>query len=77
MSESTAAKLNQLGITLPKPTPAAGTYSPYIISGNLVFISGQVPVGTSGLEFQGKVGDKFNVDQAKAAARLKIGRAHV
>jgi enamine deaminase RidA (YjgF/YER057c/UK114 family) len=70
MSESTAAKLNKQGITLPKPTPAAGTYSPYIISGNLVFISGQVPVGPSGLEFQGKVGDKFNVDEAKAAARL-------
>ncbi len=70
MSSTTADRLSELGITLPKPTPAAGTYSPFVISGNLVFISGQVPVGPKGLEFQGKVGNAFNVDEAKAAARL-------
>lgn len=70
MSGSIADRLNEIGISLPKPTPAAGTYSPFVISGNLVFISGQVPVGPKGLEFQGKVGDAFNSDEAKAAARL-------
>lgn len=70
MSKNTADRLADMGITLPKPTPAAGTYSPYIISGNLVFISGQVPVGPNGLEFQGKVGDAFTVEDAKSAARL-------
>ena len=70
MSGSIADRLSEIGINLPKPTPAAGTYSPFVISGNLVFISGQVPVGPKGLEFQGKVGDAFNSDEAKAAARL-------
>ena len=70
MSTQIANRLTEIGITLPKPTPAAGTYSPFIISGNLVFISGQVPVGKSGLEFQGKVGDTFSVEEGKAAARL-------
>jgi len=70
MTTTTADRLSELEIVLPKPTPAAGTYSPFIISGNLVFISGQVPVGPKGLEFQGKVGDAFNADDARAAARL-------
>lgn len=70
MGTQIADRLTEIGIALPKPTPAAGTYSPFIITGNLVFISGQVPVGKSGLEFQGKVGDTFSVDEGKAAARL-------
>lgn len=70
MSNAISAKLKELGITLPKPTPAAGTYSPFVVSGNLVFISGQVPVGPKGLEYQGKVGGAFSVDEAQAAARL-------
>ncbi len=70
MSNTVADRLASIGISLPTPAPAAGTYSPYIVTGNLVFISGQVPLGKSGLEYQGKVGTTFSVDEGKAAARL-------
>ena len=36
-------KLKKLGITLDKPSKPAANYIPYTISGNLVFISGQLP----------------------------------
>lgn len=70
MSNTVADRLADIGVSLPKPTSPAGTYSPYIVSGNLVFISGQVPLGASGLEYQGKVGTVFSVEEGKAAARL-------
>ena len=70
MNNSIADRLTALNITLPKPTPAAGTYSPFVISGNLVFISGQVPVGQAGLEYQGKLGAPYSVEDGQKAARL-------
>lgn len=70
MADAITKKLSDLGITLPKPSAPAGTYSPYTVSGNLVFISGQVPLGAKGLEYQGKLGDTISHDDGKAAARL-------
>ena len=43
------AKLKDLGITLPKAAAPVANYVPYVVSGNLVFISGQVTIGPSGL----------------------------
>jgi enamine deaminase RidA (YjgF/YER057c/UK114 family) len=43
---------------------------PYVITGNLVFISGQVTLGPNGLEYVGVVGKDFTVEQGQAAARL-------
>lgn len=63
-------KLQALGLKLPKPGAAAGTYVPYVQTGNLVFISGQVPLGPKGLEFQGKLGRDISLDEGQAAARL-------
>lgn len=63
-------KLQALGLNLPKPGTAAGTYVPYVQTGNLVFISGQVPLGPKGLEFQGKLGHDMSLEQGQAAARL-------
>ncbi|MFP5468819.1 MAG: RidA family protein [Alphaproteobacteria bacterium] len=70
MTNIIAQRLAELGIELPTPRPPAANYTPYVISGNLVFISGQVPVGPQGLEFRGKCGAAFNVAQAQQAARL-------
>ncbi|MEQ9520143.1 MAG: RidA family protein [Parvibaculum sp.] len=70
MTDKITARLNELGINLPKPSRAAGTYSPFVISGNLVYISGQVPLGANGLEYQGKLGAPFSAEEGKAAARL-------
>lgn len=64
------ARLETLGIELPHPSPAAGSYVPYTIAGNFVTISGQVPLGPTGLKFQGKLGADFDVAAGQAAAEL-------
>jgi len=63
-------KLAELGITLPEPAAPVANYVPYVITGNLVFISGQVTLGPDGFEYQGKVGAEISADDAVAAARL-------
>lgn len=72
MAGKIEARLKEIGIELPSPSQPAGTYVPYVISGNLVFISGQGPVGPNGLEFIGKVGKEQDVGAGKAAARLTM-----
>ncbi|HEX4890348.1 MAG TPA: RidA family protein [Alphaproteobacteria bacterium] len=70
MTNSTEQRLAELGIELPKPRPPAANYTPYVITGDLVFISGQVPVGPKGLEWRGKCGAAFDVAGGQQAARL-------
>jgi len=64
------ARLKELGIELPTPPAPVASYVPYVVSGNLVFISGQVTMGPKGLEYVGRVGAEVSLDDAKAAARL-------
>lgn len=63
-------RLKELGITLPEPAAPVANYVPYVVSGNLVFISGQVTLGPEGIEYQGKVGRDFTTAEAAKAARL-------
>lgn len=70
MTGKTEAHLQSIGITLPTPATPAANYVPFVISGNLLTISGQVPVGPDGLEFQGKLGDGYDVETGQKAARL-------
>lgn len=64
------ARLKELGLEIP-PSPAPlGSYVPFVVTGSLVFVAGQLPVGPKGLEFIGKVGQQFNTEEAKQAARL-------
>jgi enamine deaminase RidA (YjgF/YER057c/UK114 family) len=70
MSGRIDTRLKELSITLPKATPPVASYVPYVISGNLVFISGQVTFGPQGLEYIGQLGKEFTVEQGQAAARL-------
>jgi enamine deaminase RidA (YjgF/YER057c/UK114 family) len=46
-------KLNELGISLPKPTAPVANYVPWVITGNLVFLAGQVPLHEGKLQFPG------------------------
>jgi enamine deaminase RidA (YjgF/YER057c/UK114 family) len=64
------AKLNELGLVLPTPSATVANYIPYSISGNLVFISGQLPMRNGEVVFKGKVGVDFSTEQAQDAARL-------
>ena len=65
-----ASRLEELGIKLPTPAKPVANYVAYTMSGNLVFISGQVPYGLDGLEYQGKVGADLTTEDGVAAARL-------
>jgi enamine deaminase RidA (YjgF/YER057c/UK114 family) len=64
------SRLKELDITLPKAVAPVANYVPFVVSGNLVFVSGQVTLGPGGLEYVGQIGKEFNVEQGQAAARL-------
>ncbi len=64
--------LSSLGITLPSPPPPAGSYVPVVVSGNLAFVSGQIPVKGGELQFKGKVGKDITVEEGQSAAALCV-----
>jgi len=70
MSGKVEARLAELDIELPQATSAVANYVPYTISGNTVFVSGQVTLWNGELQFQGRVGDNLSVDEGYQAARL-------
>ncbi|MEP2746373.1 RidA family protein, partial [Bauldia litoralis] len=43
---------------------------PFVITGNLVFISGQVPLAPDGVKFVGKLGQEYGIEEGQQAARL-------
>jgi enamine deaminase RidA (YjgF/YER057c/UK114 family) len=65
-------KLQALGITLPTPAAPVANYVPWVITGQLLIISGQVAFGPDGKippEHIGKVGAQVTPEHAQAAAR--------
>ncbi len=60
-------KLAAKGYTLPEAPEALFNYVPYVVSGNLVFVAGQVPIGGS-REYKGKVGVDLSVEEGQEAA---------
>jgi enamine deaminase RidA (YjgF/YER057c/UK114 family) len=64
------AKLAELGITLPRPMAPIANYVPYVVTGNLVVVSGQVPAIDGKIAITGKLGWGVSIDQGKQAARL-------
>lgn len=63
------AKLAELGITLPPPMPPLANYVPFVITGNLVVVSGQVPAADGKITATGKLGAGVSPEAGKAAAR--------
>jgi enamine deaminase RidA (YjgF/YER057c/UK114 family) len=63
-------RLAELNITLPEAAAPAANYVPFVMSGNQLYISGQIPMGANGLEYIGKLGDNTSVEDGQAAARL-------
>lgn len=64
------ARLAELGLTLPVASAPVANYVPYVVTGNLVFVSGQVPIRDGALPFKGLVGRELSVEEGKEAARL-------
>ena len=63
-------RLKSLNITLPKAPDPVGAYVASKISGNLVFISGQVSLQADGKLISGKVGKDLNLEQSQHAAKV-------
>ena len=62
-------RLAELGITIPAVTKPAGAYVPAVVSGNLVYTSGQLPMVDGALPAAGKLGAEVSDEQGKALAR--------
>jgi len=63
-------RLADLGIILPAGAAPAGSYVPAVQSGNLLFVSGQLPFKDGKLAYLGRLGDGVSVDDGYQAARL-------
>ena len=67
---SIADRMNELGIELPRAPAPVGAYVPYVISGSLMFISGQVPIRDGKMIHEGKVPLDVTVEQGQECAAL-------
>ena len=62
-------KLKTLGIKIPNPPTPAGSYIPAVRTGNLLYISGQIPIEDGKVVFTGKVSDD-NMETAQKSAKM-------
>lgn len=69
MSSSIQNRLAELGLTLPTPVAPVANYVPFVQTGNLLTISGQVSLTADGELLTGKLGADLDVDAGQAAAR--------
>jgi enamine deaminase RidA (YjgF/YER057c/UK114 family) len=68
MSGRIDARLAALGLTLPAAPAPAANYVPWVKSGALVFVSGQISQDAGGL-IKGRLGEDMDIDAGAAAAR--------
>ncbi len=66
---SIAEKLQSLGFELPEAAAPAANYVPYVISGNHVYVAGQIPFLNGQKMHQGRLGEDFSIEQGTEAAR--------
>ena len=65
---SASDRLKAAGVTLPDARPPVANYVPFVITGNLLFISGQVSITPDGL-IKGRLGEDMTLEQGQLAAR--------
>lgn len=63
-------RLHQVGLVLPNPPKAVGNYLPWVRAGNLIFVSGQLPLVDGILQYQGKLGVDLTLKEGYEAAKL-------
>ena len=63
-------KLQEIGIAIPIAPPPAANYLPFTQSGNLIFVSGQVPFVDGKLQVTGKVGKDASLKDAQGQAKI-------
>ncbi|MDQ0560243.1 RidA family protein [Rhizobium mesoamericanum] len=70
MSDQINARLKEMGISLPEAAAPAANYVPYVISGNLLYISGQLPLENGKIAVLGHLGKNVDVTTGQRAAEL-------
>jgi enamine deaminase RidA (YjgF/YER057c/UK114 family) len=68
--ESAEHRLRELGIELPRPPTPLGAYVESVRSGNLLFLSGTLPVEGGVPRFQGRIGCDLTIEDGRRATRL-------
>lgn len=63
-------KIRDLGIELPKLSEPKAMYIPVREAGNLLFVSGQIPMIENEILYTGKVGRERTLEEGEAAARI-------
>jgi enamine deaminase RidA (YjgF/YER057c/UK114 family) len=67
-------RFQQLGLSLPPPPKPIGVYKPFLIVGNLVYVSGHGTLKEDGSLIIGRIGKDLTIDEGKDAAR-QVGLA--
>ncbi len=62
-------KLQEMGLALPDSPPPGANYVPFVRSGALLFVSGQISIDADGNLITGKLGAELDVESGAAAAR--------
>ena len=70
MADPINQRLKELKIDLPETPNPVANYLPYTITGNLVFISGQIPFFEGQLLYSGKIGEDISIEDGQKAARI-------
>jgi len=70
VANSPASRLSELGIVLPAPPTPLGSYVESSEAGNLLFLSGTLPVINRRLAFSGRLGENLSVKEGQEAARI-------
>jgi len=64
------ARLNELGLVIPEPAKPVAAYVPAMRTGNLIFVSGQLPMVKGELKWKGIVGQDLDIASGYDAARI-------
>ncbi|MGL3605620.1 RidA family protein [Rhizobium sp. G187] len=70
MSDTIEARLAAAGISLPEAAAPAANYVPFVVSGNMLHLSGQLPMDGGRIAVTGLVGSDVGLEDAQRAARL-------
>ena len=65
-------KLKQLNIYLPKAPDPVGAYVAFKKISNLLYISGQLPIGADGQIIKGKIGNELTLEDGQKASKLCV-----
>ena len=70
MASTVESRLNEMGITVPDAPAPAANYVPWVKSGNMLYVAGQVPFVGGKLTAKGHLGDNASVEDGYEPAKI-------